>query len=609
VKGVAYDTPIPGYRVPTVNLLRLWSAEAVEGFDLTAFNAGDYERAVEEKIASETISKILYPNDEPAQGKRLRLEQQYFFAACSVQDTLRLVLQQHRSVEHLPEKFAIQLNDTHAAIAVAELMRLLVDVYGMEWEPAWAIVRRTVSYTNHTLLPEALETWPVDLIQEVLPRHLEIVYEINHRFLEEVRMHRSGDEELVARVSLIDESGGRRLRMAHLASVASHRINGVAELHSRLLRERVLGDFYGLEPGRFTSVTNGVTPRRFLLLGNPRLAALITEVIGERWIKDLERLTELEQHVGDASFRYAWREAKRHNKRLLAADIRETLDISVDPESLFDCHVKRIHEYKRQHLNILYVISEYLRLKDDPRAGGPRHTWLFAGKASPSYRLAKLMIELIAGVANVVNADPAVREAMRVVLLPNLNVRQAERLYAAADISEQISTAGTEASGTGNMKFALNGAVTIGTLDGANIEICERVGKENFLLFGLTEKEILERSRTGYRPRDYYLADPRLRAAIDAVANGRFSSGDPTRFVPLLEALLERDMYFVLADFAQYAACQGRATTAWNAADAWTRTSILNTARCGWFSSDRAVRDYCQRIWGLSPVNVVGQSD
>ncbi len=608
VRGVAYDTPIPGYRVNTVNLLRLWGAEACEDFDLQAFSAGDYERAVREKIASETISKILYPNDEPSRGKQLRLEQQYFFSACAVQDVVRLVLQQNHTVELLPEKFVIQLNDTHAAIAVAELMRLMVDIHGMAWDPAWAIVRQSVSYTNHTLLPEALETWPVELIQRVLPRHLEIIYEINRRFLDEVRARRSSDRELIARLSLIDEDSGRRVRMASLACVASHRINGVSELHSRLLKERVFRDFHDLDPDRFTSVTNGVTPRRFLRLANPRLAALISDAIGPDWIKDLELLSELETYKDDASFREAWQSVKQKNKVALAETIRELTSLKVAPDSLFDCQAKRIHEYKRQHLNILNVVSEYLALKSGERTDGPPRTWIFAGKAAPGYRLAKLMIELICGVGRVVNADPEVREQMRVVFLPNLSVRRIERVYAAADLSEQISTAGTEASGTGNMKFALNGALTIGTLDGANIEIRQRVGEENFFCFGLTEGEIAVRRQAGYRPRDLYAADPRLRSALDAISAGRFSSGDANHFAPLIESLLEHDSYFVLADFAAYAACQQRVARAWNRPESWQRHSILNTARCGWFSSDRAVAEYCQRIWRLAPVSIETQT-
>jgi starch phosphorylase len=604
VKGVAYDTPIPGYRVPTVNLLRLWSAQACESFDFQAFNVGDYDRAVQDKIASETISKILYPNDEPAQGQRLRLEQQYFFASCALQDMIRIFRQRNNDVARLGDRFVVQLNDTHPAIAVAELMRLLVDVHGMAWEAAWAVVHRMLGYTNHTLLPEALETWPVDLLGSVLPRHLEIIFEINRRFLAQVRARWPADEGRVARLSLIDEDGERRVRMAHLACVASHRINGVAAMHSRLLRDSLLKDFHEWDPQRFTNVTNGVTPRRFMALANPDLAKLITATIGDGWLQDLERLRELETWAEDGEFRAAWRAVKRLNKQRLAKDARRAASVAPDPASLFDIQVKRFHEYKRQHLNILHVIARYLQIEADPRADYPARTWVFAGKAAPAYHLAKLMIELILGVARVVNRDPRASELMRVVFLPNFSVQSAERIYPAADLSEQISTAGKEASGTGNMKFALNGALTVGTLDGANVEIREAVGEENFFLFGLTADQVARHWTAGYRPHDHYEADPELRAALDAVAAGRFSRGDRERFRPLVDALLEWDGYFVLADFAAYRDCQRRIDRAWSDPENWTRMSILNTARCGYFSSDRAIREYCERIWKLQPVRV-----
>jgi starch phosphorylase len=604
VKGVAYDTPIPGYRVPTVNLLRLWNAQACESFKLDAFNVGDYERAVEEKIASETISKVLYPNDEPMQGKRLRLEQEYFFCSCTIQDILRLLLQQNASMDLLPVKFAIQLNDTHPAIAVVELMRLLIDVHQMDWGKAWQLVRRTVSYTNHTLLPEALETWPVELIGEILPRHLEIIYEINHRLLESVKMQSPDDGALLARLSLIDERSGRSVRMAHLASVASQRINGVAKLHSRLLRERVLKDFYTLDTERFTNITNGVTPRRFLILANPKLAALINDTIGDAWTGDLERLQELEEWADKTDFQAAWREVKRHNKQRLAQAILKTSGIEVEPASLFDCQIKRFHEYKRQHLNILNIINRYLELKQGLHTDTPPRTWLFAGKAAPGYYYAKLIIELIHAVANTINSDPDVHGRMRVAFLPNFNVSNAENIYPAADLSQQISTAGMEASGTGNMKFALNGALTIGTLDGANIEIRQRVGNDNFFLFGLTESEVTTRRASHYHPRERYITDPQLREAIDAITSGRFSAGDNSRFRPLVENLLEHDHFFVLEDFSTYRACQQQVDQTWNEPSKWTRSSILNTARCGWFSSDRAIKEYCERIWRVSPVPI-----
>jgi starch phosphorylase len=604
VKGVAYDTPIPGYRVATVNLLRLWNAQACESFNLDAFNVGEYVRAVEDKIASETISKVLYPNDEPMQGKRLRLEQEYFFCSCTVQDILRILLQQNASLDLLPEKFAIQLNDTHPAIAVVELMRLLIDVYDMQWDKAWQLVSQTVSYTNHTLLPEALESWPVELFSEILPRHLEIIYEINQRHLERVRLHFPEDDALLARLSLIDERFGRNVRMAHLASVASQRINGVAKLHSRLLRERVLKDFHTLDADRFTNVTNGVTPRRFLILANPKLTALISDTIGDAWTNDLERLQALEEWADNTGFQAAWREVKRHNKQRLAQTILKNTGIEVDPTSLFDCQIKRFHEYKRQHLNILNIISHYLELKQGLRSDAPARTWLFAGKAAPGYHFAKLIIELIHAVANTINADPDVHDRMRIAFLPNFNVSSAEKIYPAADLSQQISTAGMEASGTGNMKFALNGALTIGTLDGANIEIRQRVGNDNFFLFGLTESEVATRRASHYHPRDRYLTDPKLHQVIKAIKDGRFSAGDGTRFQPLVDNLLEHDHFFVLEDFSDYRACQQHVDHTWNDTAKWTRASILNTARSGWFSSDRAIKEYCERIWHVSPVPI-----
>jgi starch phosphorylase len=609
VKGVAYDTPIPGYCVPTVNLLRLWSAQTDESFNLEAFNVGDYERAVEQKIASETISKVLYPNDEPVQGKRLRLEQEYFFCSCAIQDILRLLMQQNDSLSLLPEKFAIQLNDTHPAIAVVELMRLLIDIHGRDWHSAWGLVCKTFSYTNHTLLPEALETWPVALFGEILPRHLEIVYEINRRFLEKVQRHAPEGEVLLAHLSLIDERYGRNVRMAHVACVASHCINGVAKLHSDLLKERVLKDFHTLAPERFTNVTNGVTPRRFLILANPGLTKLIKDTIGDAWTRDLERLQELEQWTENPDFCDAWCEIKLQNKRLLAQTIHQDSGVDADPRSLFDCQIKRFHEYKRQHLNILHVISRYFDLKQGLDNTAPLRTWLFAGKAAPGYYHAKLIIELINAVANTVNADPDIQDRMRIAFLPNFNVRRAEQIYPAADLSEQISTAGMEASGTGNMKFALNGALTIGTLDGANIEIRERVGTDHFFLFGLSEPEVTNLRSQNYQPRERYLTDSHLRTAIDAIAEGYFSNGDRERFRPLVESLLDHDPFFVLEDFSSYRACQRRVDEAWKDRSTWTQASILNTARCGWFSSDRAIKEYCEQIWRVSPVPIARPSN
>ncbi|MBL8900004.1 MAG: glycogen/starch/alpha-glucan phosphorylase, partial [Planctomycetes bacterium] len=484
VLGVAFDTPILGYRVGTANMLRLWQAQAVDAFDFQAFHVGDYERAVNEKVKSENLTKVLYPNDEPLQGKELRLQQQYFFVACALRDMLRIHGQRSADLAGFHEKYAVQLNDTHPAIAIAELMRLLVDEYAMEWESAWEVTRKTFAYTNHTLLPEALELWPLELFGRVLPRHLEIIFEINRRWLDQVRIAFPNDDARIARLSLIDERGGKSVRMANLATVGSHTVNGVSALHSRLLTESVLKDFAELEPAKFKNVTNGVTPRRFVMLANPPLAELITSAIGDAWPADLEQLRRLEPCAEDAAFRAEWRAVKRKAKEQLAAHLAQRAGMTADPSSLFDIQAKRFHEYKRQHLNLLHVIGRYLELRERPSAEVTPRTYLFAGKAAPSYAMAKLMIKLIHGVAEVVNQDPATRDRLRVAFYPDFNVKSAQHIYPAADLSEQISTAGKEASGTGNMKFALNGALTIGTLDGANVEIREHVGAENFFLFG-----------------------------------------------------------------------------------------------------------------------------
>ncbi len=602
VMGVAHDTPIPGYRVPHVNLLRLWSAEACESFDFEAFNTGDYDGAVEDKVASENLTKVLYPNDEPAEGKRLRLEQQYFFVSCSLQDLIALHTQMGGTLDTLPAGFAVQLNDTHPSIAVAELMRLLVDEHLMDWDEAWPITTRALAYTNHTLLPEALETWPVALMGAVLPRHLEIIYEINRRFLDEVRRRYPDDDGKAARLSIIDERGGRSVRMAHLAAVASHSINGVARLHTRLLEQHVLRDFHALWPDKIRNVTNGVTPRRWMVLANPELTALVTGRIGDGWIRDASGLEALAPLADDPGFGNEWRAVKLKNKERLAAVIRQRTGLDVDPASLFDIQVKRIHEYKRQHLNALHVITLYNRLRRGDATGEPPRTVIFAGKAAPGYWLAKRIIRLITAVADVVNGDPAVKGRLRVVFLPDYNVKNSMPVYPAADLSEQISTAGKEASGTGNMKFALNGAVTIGTLDGANVEIREAVGPDNFFLFGLTTDEVATTKAAGYRPRDRYHADPELHEAIDQIAHGAFSAGDRALFQGLVAALLERDEYMLLADYRAYVDCQRRAAAAFADAPRWTRMSILNTARSGCFSSDRSVREYCETIWHAPPL-------
>jgi len=601
VKGVAYDTPVPGYRVPTANLMRLWKAEATESFDFAAFNAGDYYGAVDEKIASETISKVLYPNDEPDAGRRLRLMQQYFFVSCSLQDLIRLHLMRGKRLDALDEAWAVQLNDTHPSIAIAELMRLLVDEHLMDWDQAWAVTQRTCAYTNHTLLAEALEKWPVALFGTLLPRHLEIIYEINARFLDAVR-RRSDDDRLAARLSLVDETGARSVRMAHLAIVGSHAVNGVAALHSDLMRETVFRDFAAIAPEKFVNVTNGVTPRRWIALSNPRLSALITRHIGDRWIGDLEHeLQRIEPLADDDGFRQEWQRVKSGNKCELAALIKESTGVMVDPESLFDVQVKRLHEYKRQHLNALYLVTLYNRLRRGAEAALPPRTAIFGGKAAPGYRMAKLIIRLVNGVAAVINRDPIVSARLRVVFLPDFNVKNSQRIYPAADLSEQISTAGKEASGTGNMKFAMNGALTIGTLDGANVEIRDAVGHENFFLFGLDAAEVAAWKARGWRPRDIYEANPELRETLDQIAGGHFSNGDRDLFRPLVDSLLDHDYYMVLADYQAYVDCQARVNDAAGDASQWTRMSILNAARVGRFSSDRSIRDYCRDIWSITP--------
>ncbi len=604
VKGVAYDTPILGCRVGTCNRLRLWKAEAVESFDFAAFNHGDYYRAVEDKLSSENITKVLYPNDDVIQGKTLRLQQQFFFVSCSLRDMIRLHQLMDRPLESFHEKWAVQLNDTHPAVAVAELMRLLLDEHGMAWDAAWSVTGKALAYTNHTLLPEALEKWPVDLFGRLLPRHLEIIYEINRRFLDEVRARFPGDDARVARMSLIDETGGRFVRMAHLAAVGSHRINGVAQLHSELLQKTVLRDFAEMWPERFCNVTNGVTPRRFVAVSNPPLAALVTGRIGDGWLRDLDQLRRLEPLADDAAFQQQWREVKLTAKRCLARLLEQRTGVRVDPESLFDIQAKRLHEYKRQHLNVLHILTLYLRLKREPEVDLVPRTFIFGAKAAPGYYLAKLIIKLINAVAAVVNEDPDVRGRLKVVFFPDYNVKNAQYIYPAADLSEQLSTAGMEASGTGNMKFALNGALTIGTLDGANVEMREEVGPENFFLFGLTAGEVADLKRRGYRPQDVCERDPMLRQVIDYMASGALAGGDTRLFQPLVDNLLWHDPFLVLADYAAYIRCQEMVSMLWRSPVAWTRSAVLNVARMGKFSSDRSIRDYCEQVWKVRAVAV-----
>jgi starch phosphorylase len=605
LQGVSYDTPVQGYGVDTCNTLTLWSARAVESFALEAFNTGDFYKAVDEEVISETVSKVLYPNDEPEAGKRLRLLQQYFFVTCSLQDILQIhTVRAGLPLSELPQKWAIQLNDTHPSIAVAELMRLLIDDHQMTWDQAWEITVATFAYTNHTLLPEALETWPLSIFGDALPRHLELIYQINDRFLDEVRAKFPGDEERAARMSLIGEDDGKRVRMAHLATVGSHAVNGVAALHSELLKASVLKDFYEMWPEKFGNVTNGVTPRRFLALSNPGLRELLDETIGDGWLTDLTMLRGLEPYADDPAFRERWREVKRANKSRLAEYIHSSTGIELDPTWMFDVQVKRIHEYKRQHLMVLHIIALYHRLKSNPGMHIPPRAFIFGGKAAPGYFMAKRIIKMITAVGETVNADPDVNRCLKVVFLPNFNVKNAHLVYPAANLSEQISTAGKEASGTGNMKFMINGALTIGTLDGANVEIREEAGPENFFLFGLTEDQVERVKNEGYRPAGFVENDPELAEVLQLVAEGRFTRGDTEILRPVLDSLLHHDPFLVLADYRSYVDCQAKVSAAWEDGDRWAHMSILNSARSGKFSSDRAIAEYCDDIWNVGPMSV-----
>jgi starch phosphorylase len=604
VLGMPYDVPIAGFRNGTVNTLRLWRARASEELDLADFNAGDYMRAVEEKDLTENISKVLYPNDLTVMGKELRLQQQYFFVACSIHDIVNRHLKMHDGFGAFPDKVAMQLNDTHPAIAVAELMRILVDEHELEWDEAWEICRATFGYTNHTLMPEALERWTVDLFGRVLPRHLELVYEVNRRFIEGVRASGKADEAALGRMSIIDEGPVKQVRMANLAVIGSHSVNGVAALHTDLLKRELFRDFNALWPERFNNKTNGVTPRRWILAANPELSRAITEAIGPEWVTDAERLRDLEPLADDAGFRRLFRRIKRENKERLAARVRADTGLALDIDSVFDVQVKRIHEYKRQLLNALRLAGEYLRMKADPTYRPLPRTFLFGGKAAPGYAMAKLIIKLINSISDVVNADLDVRGHLSVVFLRNYRVSLAERIFPAADVSEQISTAGTEASGTGNMKFAMNGAVTLGTLDGANVEIRDAVGPENFFLFGLTVEEVAALRARGYDPRERYESDRTLKGVLDAIASGRFSPEEPGLFRPIVDSLLSVDRYLVLADYAAYCAAQSELSLAYQDAERWTRMTILNVARSGSFSSDRTIRQYAEEIWRVKPIPI-----
>ena len=609
VLGTPYDTPISGYSSNTVNTLRLWSAKASEDFNLEIFNTGDFARAVADKTFSENITKVLYPNDNSYQGQELRLQQEYFFVSCSLQDIIRNYLQTHHNFDHFADKVAIQINDTHPSIGIAELMRLLLDEHGLDWDQAWIITQNSFGYTNHTILPEALERWSLDLFARLLPRHLEIIFEINRRFLDRVRLLYPEDGDRVTRMSIIEEGTQRRVRMAYLACVGSHAINGVAALHTELLEHQLLRDFYALFPEKFSNKTNGVTPRRWLLISNPKLALQITNKIGKTWVKNLDELKQLEAFVEDVEFCEQWRQIKQDNKQDLAEYIQRTIGISVSADSLFDIQVKRFHEYKRQHLNILHVITLYNYIKQHPDADVLPRTVIFAGKAAPGYTMAKLIIKLINSVAEVVNYDRDLHDRLKVVFLPNYGVSLAQRVYPAADLSEQISLAGKEASGTSNMKFAMNGSLTIGTLDGANIEIRDRVGAENFFLFGLTTPEVAQLKAQGYRPEDYYQSNAELKAAIDQIASGYFSKGDRELFKPLIDALKNQDDCLLFADYQSYIDCQKRVSHAYRDTQTWTKMSILNAARIGYFSSDRAIQDYSRDIWHVQPVPIQLEED
>lgn len=602
VVGIPYDTPIGGYGNNTVNTLRLWSARASHEFNLDFFQDGDYLRAVEEKNISENISKVLYPNDQFYEGKELRLKQQYFFVSCSIQDIVRRYLSCHDDFEAFPDKTAIQMNDTHPSLAVPELMRILMDDHGVSWEAAWDLTVRTCAYTNHTLLAEAMEKWPLSLMERLLPRHLMIIYEINRRFLRDVSVAFIGDEDRLRRMSLVEEAGDKKIRMAHLALVGSHSVNGVAELHTRLLKRRALKDFHEMYPDRFSNKTNGVTPRRWLLASNPALARLITRHIGHGWVTDLDELRKIEPLAEDPEFRQAWTGVKYTNKEALARVVQEIIRLTVNPSSIYDIQVKRIHEYKRQLLNILHVVYCWLRLKEGEEGCGihPR-TFFFGGKAAPGYFMAKRIIELICHVAAALNRDRKTRNTVQVIFLPNYRVSLAEKIFPAADVSEQISTAGYEASGTSNMKFSLNGALTIGTLDGANIEIMEEVGEENLFIFGLTSDEI-EQMGPEYDPRQYYERDPMLKKTLDLIRNGFFSPDKKDLFHPVVDGLLTSDPYRIMADFAPYHSRQMDVDALYRDRDAWVRKSILNVARIGKFSSDRTIREYNQEIWGAEPL-------
>ena len=601
VQGVPYDLPIVGYR-NAVNSLRLWSAKAVDDFALESFDKGDYVKAVETKVLAENLTKVLYPNDNTSAGKELRLRQQYFFVSCSLQDILRRYRRGNETWDALPDKVFIHLNDTHPTLVVPELMRILIDLEGLDWDKAWDLTRRATGYTNHTILQEALEKWPVPMMERLLPRHLQIIYEINGRFLQQVSSRWPGDIQRLQRMSLIDEGGSRYVRMANLCLVGTSSVNGVAELHSKILRESLFKDFYEIYPEKFHNVTNGITPRRWLLKANPTLAQLISESIGESWITHLDELKKLEKFADDPGFLDALAKIKRSNKGQLAAWAKKNCDIALNPEAIFDVQVKRLHEYKRQLMLALYVVIFYNRLLNDPKFDPKPRQFIFAAKAAPGYYMAKLIIRLIHGIAGVVNANPKTRDRLQVAFLPDYRVSLAEKIMPAAEVSEQISLAGMEASGTGNMKFMMNGALTLGTYDGANVEINQEVGDDNMFLFGMRTEDVA-RLRPSYVSRDYYKADPEIKLALDMIRDNVFSLLDPGLFEPILRSLLDyNDYYMILADLKDYCRAQDLVDATYRDARKWNRMSLVNVARSGRFSSDRAVMEYAKNIWHVEPV-------
>jgi glycogen phosphorylase len=607
VRGVAYDTPVSGYRAGVTNLLRLWQAEATESFEYESFKSGDYFGSVNEKIASESISKILYPDDEPYAGKQLRLAQQYFFVSCALQDMIRLHLLRWKPVHSFSDSFAVHLNDIPPAIGIAEMMRLLVDEHMVSWEKAWYITQNTFSHTNHTMLPEAFEKWPVQLFTGILPRHYEIVCEINRRFLDELWITSPNNNDRASRLSLIDESDQKYVRMPHLAALGSHAINGVSKMHSELLKKTLFPDFHALYPERFFHVTSGVSPRRWMVANNPGLSGLIIKTIGDSWIGNLQDIAQLESFAADPNLIKKWQAVKHENKCELGAIIREKTGVTIDPDALFDVQIKRVHESNRQHLNILHILALYSRIKKNPKAEEIPRTCIFAGKASPGYFMAHLIIKLITSVADVINNDPEVAGRLQVMFFPNLNMKNFQRICPAADLSEQITTAGREASGTGGMKLSMNGALTVGSLNGTTVEIAADIGMENLFLFGLTAEEVTAKKSQGYMPMDYYRANAALKEVIDLISSGIFSRQDATLFKPLIDSLLSRDEHMILADFQSYLDCQDRVTAAFRNRKQWTQMSILTVARMGRFSSDRAVRDYCEKIWHVAPLKKEGK--